>query len=63
MIKHIQDSFHQSFYMKYLEPLTYFLGMEVHHFDKGLILHQHKYTLDLIEMVLIIPHLLKLPLE
>ena len=26
-----------------------FLGLEVHHSEKGLILHQHKYTMDLIE--------------
>ena len=32
-------------------PLTYFLGLEVYHSDKGLILDQHKYALDLIEIV------------
>ena len=35
--------------MKDLGPLTYFLGLEVQHSAKGLILHQHKYTMDFIE--------------
>lgn len=36
--------------MKDLGPPTYFLGLEVHLSDKGLVLNQHKYTMDLIEM-------------
>lgn len=36
--------------MKDLGPLTYFLGLEVHQSEKGLVLDQHKYTLDLIQM-------------
>lgn len=36
--------------MKDLDPLTYFFGVEVHQSEKGLILDQQKYGLDLIEM-------------
>ena len=36
--------------MKDLGPLHYFLGLEVHQSAKGIVLHQHKYALDLIEM-------------
>ena len=36
--------------MKDLGPLTYFLGLEVHQSEKGLVLDQHKYTLELIDM-------------
>ena len=36
--------------MKDLGPLTNFLGFEVHRSKKGLILDQHKYAMDLIEM-------------
>eukprot|EP00268_Persea_americana_P026334 TRINITY_DN25727_c0_g1_i3.p1 TRINITY_DN25727_c0_g1~~TRINITY_DN25727_c0_g1_i3.p1 ORF type:complete len:143 (+),score=8.72 TRINITY_DN25727_c0_g1_i3:65-430(+) len=49
MIKDLQLSLHQSFQMKDLGPLTYFLGLEVHQFEKGWTLHQHKYTINLIE--------------
>ena len=49
MIKELQGSLHQSFHMKDLGPLTYFLGLEVHQSEKGL-LHQPKYTVDLIDM-------------
>lgn len=34
--------------MKDLGPLIYFLGLEIHHSDKGLILDRYKYALDLI---------------
>eukprot|EP00268_Persea_americana_P062675 TRINITY_DN8052_c0_g1_i5.p1 TRINITY_DN8052_c0_g1~~TRINITY_DN8052_c0_g1_i5.p1 ORF type:complete len:143 (-),score=17.89 TRINITY_DN8052_c0_g1_i5:109-477(-) len=50
MISKLQSSLHQSFHMKDLGPLTYFLGLEVHHTEKGIILRQHKYALDLIEL-------------
>lgn len=50
MINHLQSSLHESFNMKDLGPPTYFLGLEVHLSDKGLVLNQHKYTMDLIEM-------------
>ena len=50
MINNLQASLHESFHMKDLGPLTYFLGLEVHLSEKGLILDQHKYAMDLIEM-------------
>ena len=50
MINHLQTSLRESFHMKDLGALTYFLGLEVHRSKKGLILNQHKYAMDLIEM-------------
>ena len=43
MIQHLQTSLQDSFHMKDL-------GLEVHQSEKGLILNQHKYAIDLIEM-------------
>lgn len=54
MIKDIQSSFHQSVHMKDLGPLTYVLDLEGHQSKKGLILDQNKYTMDIIEMVVIL---------
>lgn len=52
MIKDLQASLRDSFHMKDLGPLNYFLGLEV---DQNLtnlfINNQHKYTLDLIELL------------
>eukprot|EP00268_Persea_americana_P042892 TRINITY_DN4297_c2_g1_i1.p2 TRINITY_DN4297_c2_g1~~TRINITY_DN4297_c2_g1_i1.p2 ORF type:complete len:165 (+),score=16.18 TRINITY_DN4297_c2_g1_i1:205-699(+) len=45
MIRQLQASLNESFHMKDLGPLTYFLGLEVHHSEKGIILDQHKYSL------------------
>ena len=50
MIQQLQVSLHDSFHMKDLGPLTYFLGLEVHQSAKGIVLNQHKYDLDLIDM-------------
>ena len=50
MIQHLQASLHDSFHMKDLGPLTYFLGLEVLESKKGLILNQYKYVIDLVEM-------------
>ena len=50
MINELQISLHQPFHMKDLGPLTYFLGLEVQQSEKGLVLDQHNYTLDLIDM-------------
>ena len=36
--------------MKDLGPLHYFLGLEVHQLPKGIVLNQHKYTVDLIDL-------------
>lgn len=44
----LQMVLHASFHMKYLGPLTYFLGLEVHTVKGGLFINQHKYTKDLI---------------
>ena len=50
MIKAIQASLRDSFHMKDLGPLRYFLGLEVHQSSKCQFLNQHKYTSDLIEL-------------
>ena len=50
MIRQLQTSLTELFHMKDLGPLTYVLGLEVHHSDKDLVLDRHKYALDLIEM-------------
>ena len=50
MITYLQTSLHESFHMKDLGPLTYFLGLEVHQTEKGLVQDQHKYAMDLLEM-------------
>ena len=39
---HLSESFH----MKDLGSLTYFLGLEVHHSPSGISLNQHKYASD-----------------
>ena len=41
---HLSESFH----MKDLGSLTYFLGLEVHHSPSGISLNQHKYAGDLV---------------
>ena len=51
MIQHLRASLQDSFHMKDLGPLTYFLGHEVLQLEKGLILNQHKYAIDLVEML------------
>lgn len=64
IIKELQGSLHQSFHMKDLGPLTYFVGLEVHQSEKGLLLDQHKYIVDLIDMVgLLNSTLVDTPLE
>ena len=36
--------------MKDLGPLQYFLGLEVQHCPNGMLLHQHKYTQELLSL-------------
>lgn len=50
IIRHLQASLQQTFHMKDLQPLMYFMGLEVHQTKKGIFLHQHKYIIDLIEI-------------
>lgn len=50
MIHELQASLHRSFQMKDLGPLHYFLGLEVHQSPAGIVLNQHKYTVDLIDL-------------
>ena len=50
MIHDLQASLHQTFQMKDLGPLHYFLGLEVHQSPTGIVLNQHKYTVDLIDL-------------
>ncbi len=50
LITQLQQHLHDSFHMKDLGHLTYFLGLEVHTNSSGIFLHQHKYTKDLIAL-------------
>lgn len=47
----LQSSLQDAFQMKDLGPLSYFLVMEVCRTKTGFFLHQHKYVMDLIELV------------
>ncbi|RVX07705.1 Retrovirus-related Pol polyprotein from transposon RE1 [Vitis vinifera] len=46
--KATQTHLSESFHMKDLRSLTYFLGLEVHHSPFGISLNQHKYVSDLV---------------
>ena len=50
MIQELQASLNETLHMKDLDPLNYFLGLEVHQSTKGIVLNQHKYTIDLIDL-------------
>ena len=50
LIAQLQQHLQESFHMKNLGNLTYFLGLEVHRDSSGIFLHQHKYTQDLIQL-------------
>lgn len=39
---------HTTFSIKYLGNLSYFLGLEVHRIQNGIILHQNKFTKKLL---------------
>jgi len=45
--QHLQKSFH----MKDLDPLTYFLGLEIHAGSHGIFLSKQKYAMDLVTAV------------
>lgn len=48
MINELKMLLHQNFKMKDLGVLKYFLGIEVMRLNKGIILNQRKYALELI---------------
>lgn len=48
-IEELKDIFQNSFKMKDLGPLTYFLGLEIQRSSAGY-LNQQKYTKDLIKL-------------
>jgi len=50
LITSLQQQLKDSFHMKDLGILTYFLGLEVHYNSLGVFLNQHKYTQDLITL-------------
>ncbi|KAJ6343827.1 hypothetical protein OIU76_005553 [Salix suchowensis] len=50
LLQHLQKHFHDSFHMKDLDPLQYFLGLEVQITLTGTLLHQHKYTEEVISL-------------
>ncbi|KAL3625454.1 hypothetical protein CASFOL_030908 [Castilleja foliolosa] len=45
----IKAYLHRMFSIKDLGPLKYFLGIEVARSDKGIVLNQRKYTLDILK--------------
>lgn len=47
LIQQVKAHLSLSFYVKYLGPPKYFLGIEVARYAKGIYIHQHKYTLDI----------------
>lgn len=44
---HLKSTFH----IKDLGLLHYFLGLEVHSYSIGMLLHQHKYTQEILSLV------------
>lgn len=50
LITQLQHHIRNSFHMKDLNQLTYFLRLEVHSNSFSIFLHQHKYTQDLISL-------------
>ena len=50
LIEQLQQHLKSSFHMKDLGPLQYFLGLEVQHCPNGMLLHQHKYTQELLSL-------------
>ncbi|XP_022874305.1 uncharacterized protein LOC111393145 [Olea europaea var. sylvestris] len=50
-IEKLQQQLKSSFHMKDFESLQYFLGLKIQHCPTGTILHQHKYTQELLTLV------------
>ncbi|WKA00002.1 hypothetical protein VitviT2T_018399 [Vitis vinifera] len=50
LITKLQQLLHTTFHLKDLGQLTYFLGLEVHHWVSGIFLNQHKYIQDIITL-------------
>ena len=50
LITKLQQLLHTIFHMKDLGQLTYFLGLEVHHWASGIFVNQDKYIQDLITL-------------
>ncbi|RVX13204.1 Retrovirus-related Pol polyprotein from transposon RE1 [Vitis vinifera] len=50
LITKLQQLLHTTFHIKDLGQLTYFLGLEVHHWASGIFVNQHKYIQDLITL-------------
>ncbi|XP_019053485.1 PREDICTED: uncharacterized protein LOC109114773 [Nelumbo nucifera] len=50
LITQLQQHLRESFHMKDLGHLTYFLGLEVQSNSSGIFLNQHKYTQDLVAL-------------
>ena len=48
-IQQVKDHLHSKFTIKYLGKLRYMLGIEVAQSDKGIVLSQRKYALDLLK--------------
>lgn len=48
LIEDTKNSLKQTFKMKYLGELKYFLGIEFARFKHGILMHQKKYSLELI---------------
>lgn len=47
-IAHVKFVLHSTFTIKDLGLIKYYLGLEVHRTDQGMILHQHKFNHDLV---------------
>ena len=48
LLSQLKTHLSESFYMKDLGSLTYFLGLQVHHSPSSISLNQHKYASDLV---------------
>ena len=48
LLSQLKTHLSESFYMKDLGSLTYFLGLQVHHSPSSISLNQYKYASDLV---------------